>query len=137
MPITLDIQRGAGKMQKKVAVLERLRTHRSGSPIWSTARPIWFANWDILAMTLDAKVTPELPDTRRLYGVVVAAIPDRVRRAESRAESWRRVIYEMNSNKVRTLGALRDALSEIKPGSPVALLVEHDGTLGYVAFSLE
>jgi S1-C subfamily serine protease len=47
------------------------------------------------------------------------------------------VIYEMNSSKIRTLGELRDALSGIKPGSPVALLVEHDGTLGYVAFSLE
>ena len=47
------------------------------------------------------------------------------------------IIYEMNANKIRTLGELRDALSGLKPGNPVALLVEHDGTLGYVAFSLE
>jgi hypothetical protein len=43
----------------------------------------------------------------------------------------------MNTNKIRTLGELRDALAGLKPGNPVALLVEHDGTLGYVAFSLE
>lgn len=133
--ITLDIQRGGEKMQKKVAVLER-----PNSPIGLADLVNGQANLvrelGILAMTLDAKVTPELPDTRRLYGVVVAAIPIEFA-ALNPGLNPGDVIYEMNSNKIRTLGALRDALSEIKPGSPVALLVEHDGTLGYVAFSLE
>jgi serine protease Do len=133
--ITLDIQRGAEKLQEKVAVLER-----PNSPVGLADLVNGQANLvrelGILAMTLDAKVTPELPDTRRLYGVVVAAIPAEFA-ALNPGLSPGDVIYEMNSSKIRTLGELRDALSGLKPGSSVALLVEHDGTLGYVAFALE
>lgn len=133
--ITLQIQRGSEKLEKKVAVLER-----PNSPIGLADLVNGQANLvrelGILAMTLDARVTPDLPDTRRLYGVVVAAIPIEFA-ALNPGLNPGDVIYEMNSNKVRTLGELRDALSGTKPGSPVALLVEHDGTLGYVAFSLE
>jgi serine protease Do len=133
--LTLDIQRGTEKLEKKVAVLER-----PNSPIGLADLVNGQANLvrdlGILAMTLDAKVTPELPDTRRLYGVVVAAIPVEFA-ALNPGLNPGDVIYEMNANKVRTLGELRDALAGLKPGSPVALLVEHDGTLGYVAFSLE
>jgi serine protease Do len=133
--ITLDIQRGGEKMEKKVAVLER-----PNSPVGLADLVNGQANLvrelGILAMTLDAKVTPELPDTRRLYGVVVAAIPVEFA-ALNPGLNPGDVIYEMNSSKIRTLGELRDALAGLKPGNPVALLVEHDGTLGYVAFSLE
>ena len=89
-------------MQKKVAVLER-----PNSPVGLADLVNGQANLvrelGILAMTLDAKVTPELPDTRRLYGVVVAAIPIEFA-ALNPGLNPGDVIYEMNSNKIRTLG---------------------------------
>lgn len=133
--ISLEIQRGTEKIQKQVAVMERPNTPVGLADLVNDQANL-VRELGILAMTLDAKVTPELPDTRRLYGVVVAAIPVEFA-ALNPGLSPGDVIYEMNANKVRTLGELRDALSGLKAGSPVALLVEHDGTLGYVSFSLE
>ena len=133
--IALEIQRGAETMKKTVSILER-----PNSPVALADLVNGQANLvrelGILAMTLDEKVTPELPDTRRLYGVVVAAIPVEFAALNPGLRPGD-VIYELNAKKIRTLGELRDALSGLKTGDPVALLAEHDGSLGYVSFKLE
>src|ERR1039458_3537288 len=90
----------------------------------------------ILAMTLDENVTPSLPETRRLYGVVVAAIPSELAERNHGLEPGD-IIYAMNTTKVRSLEELRTALTGLKPGDPVALLTERDRTLGYISFTLE
>ena len=43
----------------------------------------------------------------------------------------------LNKSKVGSLDDLRNALKDLKPNDPIALLVERDGTLGYVSFNLE
>ena len=90
----------------------------------------------VLAMTLDEKVTPSLPETRRLYGVVVAAIPAEYAAFNPGLKAGD-VIYSLNQTKVASLEELRTALMGLKPGDPAVLLVESDGTLGYVSFKLE
>jgi serine protease Do len=133
--VTLDVQRGSEKLRKNVALLER-----PNSPVALADLVNGQANLvrelGILAMTLDEKVTAELPETRRLYGVVVAAIPVEFA-ALNPGLSPGDIIYELNTNKVHTLGELRDALAALKPGNPVVLLTEHEGSLGYVSFSFE
>jgi S1-C subfamily serine protease len=47
------------------------------------------------------------------------------------------VIHEVNSVIVSTVEALRGALEPIKRGDPVALFVEREGKLLYVAFDVE
>ena len=133
--VTVDIQRGAETLQKSVALLER-----PNSPVALADLVNGQANLvrelGILAMTLDEKVTAELPETRRLYGVVVAAIPVEFA-ALNPGLSPGDIIYELNTSKIHTLGELRDALAALKPGNPVVLLTERDGSLGYVSFSFE
>jgi serine protease Do len=133
--VTLDIQRGGEKMQKTVAVIER-----PNSPVALADLVNGQANLvrelGILAMTLDEKVTPELPDTRRLYGVVVAAIPVEFAALNPGLKPGD-IIYELNAKQIHSLGELREALSRLKPGDPVVLLAEHEGTLGYVSFAFE
>jgi serine protease Do len=133
--IAVDIQRGGQKIQKKVAVLERPKSPVALADLVNSQSNL-VRELGILAMTLDENVTPNLPDTRRLYGVVVAAIP-----AEFAALNPGLLpgdlIYELNANRVHSLDELRTALKRLKPGDPVALLTEHEGALGYVSFTLE
>jgi serine protease Do len=133
--ITVDIQRSGEKMQKRVAVLERPKSPVALADLVNSQSNL-VRELGILAMTLDEKVTPNLPDTRRLYGVVVAAIP-----AEFAALNPGLLpgdlIYELNANRIHSLDELRTALKTLKPGDPVALLTEHEGALGYVSFTVE
>ncbi len=47
------------------------------------------------------------------------------------------VIYALNKTDIHSLDDLRKALMSLKPGDPIALLAEHEGTLEYVSFTLE
>jgi serine protease Do len=133
--ITLDILRGGETQQKKVAILERPNSPLALADLVNGQSNL-VRELGILAMTLDEKVTPDLPDTRRLYGVVVAAIPAEYAAFNPGLRPGD-LIYELNGNKVHTLDELRTALSKLQAGSPVALLTEHDGSLGYVSFARE
>ena len=133
--IKLDLLRNGAKVQKSVAILER-----PNSPVvledLVNGESNLVRELGILAMTLDEKVTPNLPDTRRLYGVVVAAIPAELAAINPGMKPGD-IIYELNNAKVHSLEELRASLLKLKPGDPVALLFERDGTLGYTAFTLE
>jgi len=133
--ITLDILRGSEKMQKSVAVMERPNSPLALADLVNGQSNL-VRELGILAMTLDEKVTPNLPETRRLSGVVVAAIPAEFA-ALNPGLSPGDVIYALNKAKVESLEELRTALMSLKPGDPVVLLTEHDRTLGYVSFTLE
>ncbi|MGA2712530.1 MAG: trypsin-like peptidase domain-containing protein [Bryobacteraceae bacterium] len=133
--IVLEILRGSEKMRKTVAILERPNSAVVLADLVNGQSNL-VRELGILAMTLDEKVTPNLPDTRRLYGVVVAAIPAEFAAFNPDLRPGD-LIYELNKTKVHSLEEMRTALMGLKPGDPIVLLVEHDGTLGYVSFTLE
>ena len=133
--IVLDLLRGGVVVKKTVAILERPNSPVALADIVNQTSDL-VRELGILALTLDEKVTPILPDTRRLYGVVVAAIPAEYAAVNPGLRPGD-VIYELNRVKVRSVAELRTALGGVKAGEPVALLTEHEGTLGYVAFVVE
>lgn len=133
--LTVDITRRGQQMRKTVAIVERQKSPLALADLVSGEANL-VRELGILAMTLDAKVTPSLPETRRLYGVVVAAIPAEYVAFDPGLMAGD-VIYSVNQTKVASLEQLRAALRALKPGDPVVLLVESDGTLGYVSFKLE
>ena len=133
--IALDILRGTEKMQKAVAIMERPNAPIALADLVNGQSNL-VRELGILAMTLDEKVTPNMPETRRLYGVVVAAIPAEFS-ALNPGLNPGDVIYALNTTKIESLEELRTALMSLKPGDPVVLLTEHDRTLGYVSFTLE
>jgi serine protease Do len=133
--LTMDIQRRDQKMQKSVAIVERPKSPLALADLVSTQANL-VRELGILAMTLDEKVTPSLPETRRLYGVVVAAIPAEYAGLNPGLKAGD-VIYSLNTTKIGSLEELRTALIALKPGDPVVLLVESDGTLGYASFRLQ
>ena len=133
--MTLDIQRGKERFQKTVAVLSR-----SGSPedLEDLARrdADLVRRLGVLALTLDQKVTPMLPQLRRLYGVVVAGLPAEYAAVNPGLVAGD-VIYELNGSRTETIAQLRAALDRQKIGDAIALLVEHSGKMSYVSFQLE
>jgi serine protease Do len=133
--IALGIQRGGETMQKVVAIVERPKSPLALADLVNGQSNL-VRELGILALTLDEKITPSLPETRRLYGVVVAAIPAEFAAINPGLQPGD-VIYALNTTTVHSLEELRTALAGMKPGDPVALLTEHDGTLGYVSFAME
>jgi serine protease Do len=133
--LTIDIQRGGEKIRKIVAVVERPNSPLALADLVSSQANL-VKELGILALTLDEKVTPSLRDTRRLNGVVVAAIPAEYAALNPGLKAGD-VIYSLNTTKIGSLEDLRAALAGLKTGDPVVLLVESDGTLGYVSLKLE
>jgi len=133
--LSFDISRNGAEMQKKVTILERPRSTLALADL-ANGEDNLVREIGILAMTLDEKVTPSLPETRRLSGVVIAAIPAEYAAFNPGLKAGD-VIYSLNQTKLASLDELRAALKTLKPGDPAVLLVESDGTLGYVSFKLE
>jgi serine protease Do len=133
--LSMEIQRGKERMSKTVAILERAN---------EPSRLEDLANYDaalvrqlgILAVTVDEKVTPILPNLRRLSGVAVAAVPAEYAGLNPGLMAGD-VIYSLNNQGIASVDALRDALKDKKYGDPIALLVERYGQLVYVTASLE
>jgi len=72
----------------------------------------------VLALTLDERVTPILPDLRRLSGVVVAAIPAEFAGLNPGLIAGD-AIYELNGSRIGTLEELRTALDGKKTEIPL------------------
>jgi serine protease Do len=91
----------------------------------------------ILALDLSPSLEALLPDLREPTGVVVAAS------SRGRLPGWEAslepgdIIHALNGRPVTSLAVLRDALGALKPGDAVALHVEREGGLIYVAGRVE
>jgi len=133
--VTFDIQRGKERLVKTVAVLARPGTPEDLQELASRDADL-IRRLGVLALTLDERVTPVLPDLRRLSGVVVAAIPAEFAGLNPGLTAGD-VIYELNGSRIATIEELRAALDRKEVGAPIALLVERSRQLIYVAFDLE
>jgi serine protease Do len=131
----LEIQRGAERMSKTVAVLER-KNQPSQLEDLADYDTALVRQLGILAVTVDGRVTAILPDLRRLSGVAVAAVPAEYAGLNPGLEAGD-VIYSLNTRRVESLDELKAALKDKKPGDAIALLVERDGQLIYVTAALE
>ena len=133
--LTIDVQRGKERLVKTVAVLARPRTPVDLQELASRDADL-IRRLGVLALTLDERVTPTLPDLRRLSGVVVAAIPAEFAGLNPGLTAGD-VIYELNGSRIANIQELRAVLDRKGPGAPIALLVERSRQLIYVAFELE
>ena len=91
----------------------------------------------IVGIPITKEVAQLLPETRKKYGVIVAA---RTGEAEYTGQGGLKlgdVIYSLNTTPVATLDALRTALDQLKPADPLVLQIERDGMLMYLTLSEE
>lgn len=132
--ITLDIERGGQRLRKTIAVQERPDQPAGLAELANQSQLV--RRLGILALTVDEKVTPVLPDLRRLSGVAVTAIPAEYA-ALNPGLTAGDVIYEVNAGRVTSFDQLKSALDARKSGDPIALLVERSGQILYVSFELD
>lgn len=95
------------------------------------------AKLGIVGVPITAEVARVLPDTRKPYGIIVAA---RTGDAEYAGQGGLRlgdVIYSVNTTPVSTLEALRAAVDSLKVSDPLVMQIERDGSLLYLTLSEE
>ena len=85
-------------------------------------------------------VTPELADTvggaRRLSGVLVTATVANRFAVDSGLQEGD-IIHALNRTFIKSMDDLRAAFNQLKPGDPVAMQIERNGRLSYLAFEME
>jgi serine protease Do len=131
--VTLDVLRGADSQSVVVAV-----TERPGDPGRFADRVSSERNsvprLGVLALDLDEDVAALLPPLRARAGAVVATVEGR---SESDPLQPGDVIYSVNQEPVASVEKLREVLAQVKPGSPIVLQVDRDGSLRYVVLEPE
>ena len=90
----------------------------------------------IVCVEIDKTVADALPDLRRRYGLIVAAKASTGRLQPIDLQE-NDVIHAINNQTVTDLELFRKTIDSLKPGSPVALQVERNRRLQYVAFDIE
>ncbi|MGC1619643.1 MAG: trypsin-like peptidase domain-containing protein [Candidatus Acidiferrum sp.] len=89
----------------------------------------------ILGVEIDKKIAAMAPDLRDPYGIIVAA---RATGATTEVPlTTGDVIRTLNGEPMTTLDRLRQALKALPPGAAVALQIQRDQKLMYLAFTLD
>ena len=91
----------------------------------------------IVGVPITKEIAQLLPETRRSYGIIVAA---RTGDAEYSGQGGLKlgdVIYSVNTTPVSSLDALRSAVNGLKAADPLVLQIERDGSLMYLTLSEE
>jgi len=133
--IHLLVQRGDDRREIPVRVKEQ---KEPWDPLAALASPEknLVRRLGILCIEIDKNVAELLPDLRREYGVIVAAKAPEVQ-AELIDLQPGDVIHAVNNIPIATLSAFKDLIEGFQHGDAVALQIERDGRLQYVAFEIE
>jgi len=89
----------------------------------------------IVGIAITKELAEALPDTRKPYGVVVAARSGESEYSGQGGLKLGDVIYSFNNVPMATLDALRHAVDQLKPLDPVVLQIERDGKLMYLTLT--
>jgi len=134
--VQLEIERGTTIQPVMVKVAEREDDPTRFSPLVAPDEP-YIDRLGVLGVTLDAKAAEMLPDLRITSGVVIAATSAAaLSGAEGQLKSGD-VIHDVNGKVVTSVEELRAAIVKLKAGDAVAMQVEREGELIYVALRLE
>ncbi len=132
--VHLEVQRGTDRLSFDVPVIERTdnmdQITALADPEKNLVRPL-----GILGIEIDKKIAAMASDLRDPFGIIVAA-----RSSDASSEvplQTGDVIRTLNGQPMTTLERLRQALADLKPGSPVVLQIQRDERLLYVSFTLE
>jgi serine protease Do len=134
--VTLELQRGSETVKLQVPVVERPNDPERFMDLVSPERNV-VPRLGVLFLDLDATIARMMaPPPRKTAGAVVAASSLTSLRSE---ELFRPgdIIYAVNGTPVSGMEGLRKLVAGLRPGAPVAVQVERDGQLHYVAFEVE
>lgn len=132
--VRLKILRGRNELEVEVPVVERPNQSGEFAELASREENL-ISELGIFAVDLTQRLRNEIINVRRDQGVLVAA-----RSADSLIldDNFRAgdVIYAINREPTPTVGRLREILAKLRSGDSVAVQVERDGRLRFIAFEM-
>jgi S1-C subfamily serine protease len=133
--VKLDLMRGNEKLSLSIGAVEE--SHAADrladmiDPEKNRVRQL-----GIIGIAIDKQTESLFPGLRGPYGVIVAALSASAAASLTGLEVGD-VIHEVNGTAVTSIDELRATIAKFKRGDPVALFIERDGKLQYLAFELE
>ncbi len=131
--VTVELLRGGDKSTKQIAVLERPADREQ---LLSQVQGVLVARLGVLAVDLDEKITPFLPELRRLAGVVVAGYGAR-NTVFADGLMPGDVIYTVNGAKITSIKELEASLAAMQPEKSIAIQIERAGQLQFVVIEMQ
>jgi serine protease Do len=133
--VSVEVLRGNNKMNFSVKVAAREDDPQRFADMVDPAKNL-VPKLGILGIDIDRTIAEMVPDLRKKYGVVVAAVAgdspytgDVLKPGD--------VIYSVNTEPVTSVAALRTTLDALKDTEPAVLQVERDGQLVYLTLEIE
>jgi serine protease Do len=133
--VNIEVLRGKNNMTFQVAVAARDDDPQRFADMVDPAKNL-VPKLGILGIDIDRTIAEMLPELRKKYGVVVAAVAGDSPYSGDALKPGD-VIYALNTQPVTTVAALRMGLDQVKDTDPVVLQVEREGQLLYVTLEIE
>ncbi len=133
--VKLDLIRGGQNLSLAVSPIEE--SHKSDrlsemiDPEKNRVRQL-----GIIGIAIDTETADMFPGLRGPYGVIVAALSASAS-ASSTGLQVGDVIHEVNGTVASSVDGLRTTMEKFKRGDAVALFIERDGKLQYLAFEIQ
>lgn len=134
--VTLDILRDGQPMKFPVAMTER-EDPLEGLSAGMDPRQHLVPRLGMLGLDLDARIAALLPALRVKSGVVVVSTVAGAIDSRDGGVAVGDVIYAVNRTPVTSLAALASAIERMTVGESVVLHLDRQGTLVYLAFTIE
>jgi serine protease Do len=132
--VHLDVLRGNDRLSFDVPVAQPPRDMDQVAALADPEKSL-VSTLGILGVEIDQRIAAMVPDLRDPFGIFVAA------RSTGAAVEVPLlagdVIRTLNGQPMTTLDRLRSALKSLPPGAPVALQIQRDQKLLFVAFTLD
>ena len=134
-PLQLEVIRGTEKVPLQVPVVEQKDAMDRLADSLDPAKGL-VPKLGILGVQITKDIAALVPDLRMASGVIVAARTAYGAMVDSGLETGD-VIHAMNGTTIISLDALSTTIQQLKPGDPVVLQIERNGSLKYLAFEME
>jgi serine protease Do len=132
--VDIEVLRGTEKVSARVKVAEREDDpFRFLDLVKPEANQV--PKLGIIGIALTKELGASLPETRKPYGIVVAARSGDSEYSGQGGLKLGDVIYSVNNVPTATLDALRKALDGLRPADPLVMQIERDGKLLYLTLS--
>lgn len=133
--VKLDVLRGTDRVSVELSPVEETHTSDRLTDLIDPEQNR-IAKLGIIGLAIDKTTESMFPGLRGPYGVIAVALSASPAATETGIQVGD-VIHEVNGTLASSVDALRAAMDKLKRGDPVALFIERDGKLQYLAFELE
>jgi serine protease Do len=133
-PVNMRVLRGTQEMSFKVEPVQEPHQADRLEELADPAEAL-IPSLGILGVTIDKRITAIAGQLRLPSGVIVVARSPNPSGIDTGLQVSD-VIYAVNGDFIVDVDMLKAAIGRVKPGDPVALLIERSGQLQYVAFEI-